>query len=82
MEGEEVGPGGERGDSNVESSEAEGTGAHDTIEEGSQQIESMEVNMVFTIPSEFCAPGQGMAELVVGAERAVFEKLEKAGEHM
>jgi hypothetical protein len=43
---------------------------------------TMDVNMVFIIPDEFHAPGSEVAELTLGAERAVFEKLEQAGEHM
>jgi hypothetical protein len=43
---------------------------------------SMDVDMVFAIPSEFRAPDQDVAELDLGVERAVFEKHEKAGEHM
>jgi hypothetical protein len=82
MEGEEAIQGGKGENSSVESSEAEGTGAHNTIEEGSQAIGSMEVNMMFTIPAEFCAPRHDVVELVVGVERAVFEKPKKAEEHM
>jgi hypothetical protein len=35
----------------------------------------MSVNMVFTISAQFCAPIEDVAELALGAERAVFEKL-------
>jgi hypothetical protein len=42
----------------------------------------MEINMVFTIPGEFRAPENDVAELDLSTERTVFEKLEKAGEHM
>jgi hypothetical protein len=41
----------------------------------------VEVNMVFTILAEFWALEEGVAELTLGAERAVFEKPEKTGEH-
>jgi hypothetical protein len=34
----------------------------------------LEVNMVFTIPTEFHAPESEVVELDVGAKRAVFEK--------
>jgi hypothetical protein len=42
----------------------------------------MEVNMVFVIPEEFMAPESDDAELALSAERAVFEKSVKLGEHM
>jgi hypothetical protein len=41
-----------------------------------------EVNMGFMIPAEFHAPEIEVTELVVGAERAMFEKPLKMGEHM
>jgi hypothetical protein len=42
----------------------------------------MDVNMVFMIPAEFRAPMEDVAELAMGAERAVFEKPENPGAHM
>jgi hypothetical protein len=42
----------------------------------------MDVNMVFTILAEFCAPMKDITELVLGAERAMFKKLENLGAHM
>jgi hypothetical protein len=42
----------------------------------------MDVNMVFTIPAKFRAPTEDVIELALGAERAVFEKLENRGAHM
>jgi hypothetical protein len=42
----------------------------------------MDVNMAFTIPEEFCAPIEDFAELALGAERAVFKKLENPSVHM
>jgi hypothetical protein len=41
-----------------------------------------DVNMVFQLPSEFCLLESEMAQLALGVERAVFEKLEALGEHM
>jgi hypothetical protein len=41
----------------------------------------MDVNMVFTIPVEFCAPMEDIAELALGVKCAVFEKLENPGAH-
>jgi hypothetical protein len=42
----------------------------------------MDVNMVFTIPAEFRAPTENIAELALGAERAVFEKPKNLVVHM
>jgi hypothetical protein len=42
----------------------------------------MDVNMVFTIPVEFCAPMKDVTELALGAEHVVFEKPENLGAHM
>jgi hypothetical protein len=42
----------------------------------------MDVNIVFMILAEFRAPTEDVAELVLGAERAVFEKPENLGAHM
>jgi hypothetical protein len=47
-----------------------------------EQLTRMDVNMVFTIPVEFCAPVEDVAELMLGAGRAVFEKPENLGAHM
>jgi hypothetical protein len=58
--------------------------ADEEVSTADDQIERdmMEVNMVFIIPDEFCAPGSEVAELNPWVERAVFEKLEQGGEHM
>jgi hypothetical protein len=42
----------------------------------------MDVNMVFTILTEFCAPTKYVVELALGAECVVFEKPENPGAHM
>jgi hypothetical protein len=42
----------------------------------------MDVNMVFTIPAEFCVPMKDVMELALGAERAMFKKLGNPGTHM
>jgi hypothetical protein len=42
----------------------------------------MDVNMVFMIPAEFRAPTEDVAELRLGAERAVFEKPDNPVVHM
>jgi hypothetical protein len=41
----------------------------------------MDVNMVFTILTEFHAPVEDIAELTLGAGRAMFEKPENPGAH-
>jgi hypothetical protein len=46
------------------------------------EMTSMEANMVFTIPAEFWAPEENVAELALGAEWAVFEKPNNHREHM
>jgi hypothetical protein len=42
----------------------------------------MDVNMVFTIPIEFCVPTEDVVELALGAERAAFKKPENPGAHV
>jgi hypothetical protein len=40
------------------------------------------VNMVFHLPTEFSLPENETAQLMLGAERAVFEKPNELGKHM
>jgi hypothetical protein len=40
---------------------------------------SMEINMVFHLPTEFELPEQKVAQLDLGAKRAIFEKPEEMG---
>jgi hypothetical protein len=42
----------------------------------------MDINMVFTISVEFRVPMEDVTKLALGAEHAVFEKLENLGAHM
>jgi hypothetical protein len=42
----------------------------------------MDINLVFMIPVEFHAPTEGITELALGAECAVFEKPENPGVHI
>jgi hypothetical protein len=65
--------------SSSSSSDGKGSGTIDTTEPGAG---AFEVNMVFTIPEEFCAPEIEVAELALGAERDVFKKPLKLSEHM
>jgi hypothetical protein len=46
-----------------------------------RQPTQMDVNMVFTILTEFHAPVEDIAELTLGAGRAMFEKPENPGAH-
>jgi hypothetical protein len=39
----------------------------------------MAVNMVFTIPWEFLAPGHNVAAMELGLKKAVFDKPREAG---
>jgi hypothetical protein len=43
---------------------------------------TMDVNMVFVIPAKFHTPRGEVAELAVGADRAMFEKPSRVGKHM
>jgi hypothetical protein len=47
-----------------------------------EELVLMDVNMVFTILAEFRALTEDVAELALGAERAVFDKPENLGTHM
>jgi hypothetical protein len=63
--------------------EANGSGS--SGDEGSENVEggtAVDVNMVFQLPIEFCLLEPEAAQLALGAERAMFEKLEVLGEHM
>jgi hypothetical protein len=42
----------------------------------------MDINMLFMILAEFCAPSEDVAELALGVEHAGFDKLENLGAHM
>jgi hypothetical protein len=69
-------------DSSTESSEAGEVETGAAGKDHNLPTEALEINMVFAIPAEFHVPESSVAELVVGAERAIFEKPEKADEHM
>jgi hypothetical protein len=43
---------------------------------------AMDMNMVFTIPTEFRALEHEVVEMALGVERAMFEKPEKASQHV
>jgi hypothetical protein len=64
---------------NPESGNRNSGGKEDRREEKPTQ---MDTNMVFTIPIEFCAPTEDIAELALGAERAMFKKPENQGADM
>jgi hypothetical protein len=42
----------------------------------------MDVNMVFTIPIEFCSPMEDVTESALGGERAMFAKPKNPSTHM
>jgi hypothetical protein len=56
------------------------------LDKGEDQQEErptqMEINMVLSIPAEFRAPIEDVAELTIGAECVVFEKPDNPGAHM
>jgi hypothetical protein len=75
-----------RGDPNSESGNSNpGSGNHNPSEKEDQLWEEptrMDVSMVFMIPVEFCAPTENVMELVLGAERVMFERPENPSAHM
>ena len=44
--------------------------------------ESMDINMVFTLPSEFRVAGEEVAQLCLGPKDAIFEKPEESSRHL
>jgi hypothetical protein len=74
------------GDSSTDIAEEESGEGGQPGAEGEEQTlcstETMEVNMVFTIPGEFCAPGHEVAAMTLGPEKAMFDKPEEARRHM
>jgi hypothetical protein len=75
-----------RGDPNPESGNSNpGSGNLNPSEKEDrlgQEPTRMDVSMVFMIPEEFRASMENVVELVLGAERVVFEKPENPGAHM
>jgi hypothetical protein len=51
-------------------------------EESTEAQGDMDINMVFVLPTEFRAGEGDVAELTLGAERAVFEKTSEQGSHL
>jgi hypothetical protein len=47
-----------------------------------EELVPIDVNMAFMIPVEFCALVEDVIELVLGAEHAMFKRLENLGPHM
>jgi hypothetical protein len=47
-----------------------------------EELTRTDINMVFVILTEFCAPTKDITELALGVERAMFEKSESPGAHM
>jgi hypothetical protein len=69
----------ESGNRNLDSSNSSPGKGNDRQEEESV---SMDVNTVFTISAEFCAPSEDVTELALGAECVVFNKPENPGADM
>jgi hypothetical protein len=67
------------GSSNPESGNCNLGGNEDWREE---ELTWMDINMVFMIPAEFCAPTEDVAELALGAECVMFEKPENLAAHI
>jgi hypothetical protein len=86
MEGELTGPrrekqyGSDSDESHTKGEEIAIDGTVSVAERASSDV--LDVNMVFVIPTKFHAPECDIVELNIGAERVVFEKPEKANEHM
>jgi hypothetical protein len=76
----EVGVTSDKGGSNPESGNGNsGSGNGNPGEEEDRREEQptwMDINMVFMIPAEFRAPAEDIAEMMLGAGRAMFEKPE------
>jgi hypothetical protein len=75
-----------QGDPNPESGNSNlWSGNHNPSEKGDrlgEELTRMDISMVFMISVEFRAPTENVAELALGAERAVFMKPENPGAHM
>jgi hypothetical protein len=75
---EEVGINSDKGESTSDK-------GNSNLDNGEHQQEErptrMEINMVFTILAEFCAPIEDVAELTLGAEHVMFEKPDNPGVH-
>jgi hypothetical protein len=68
---------------NGEGTTNKGNSNPDKVENQQEECPTqMEINMVFTIPTEFRAPTEEVAELMLGAEHAVFEKPDNLGAHL
>jgi hypothetical protein len=52
------------------------------IKDGSPPPTSMDVNMVFTLPTEFRGAEEEVAQLCLGPKEVVFKKLEESSQHL
>jgi hypothetical protein len=66
----------------IEREEQDDGSGSDTESGKGQGAENGDINIVFHLPMEFVLPKTEVAQLNLGAERAVFEKPEKLGQHM
>jgi hypothetical protein len=60
----------------------EGNDSEETDQSSASGRRDVEVNMVFELPAKFRVPEKEVAELMLGAEAAVFQKPEKTRTHM
>jgi hypothetical protein len=65
----------------IEKEGKDSDGSKDDAVVGEPGLE-VDINMVFQIPAEFALPVAEVAQLNLGAERAVFQKPGKLGQHM
>jgi hypothetical protein len=52
------------------------------IKDGSSPLIGMDINMVFTLPTEFRRVDEEIAQLFLGPKEAVFKKTEKSCQHL
>jgi hypothetical protein len=52
------------------------------IKVGSLPLTDMDINIVFTLPTEFRGIEEEIAQLCLGPKEAMFEKLEESGQHL
>jgi hypothetical protein len=72
-----------KGDSNTRSGSGNpDSGNHNPGRKEDVSKTWIDINMVFTIPTEFYAPMKDVLELALGAERAMFEKPKNPDVHM
>jgi hypothetical protein len=66
----------------IEREDSSGASDSDSELGSNENCAKVDINMVFQLPTEFKLPAAEMAWLDLGAERAVFQKPDKLGQHM